>query len=381
MKNNFRITQLKLSNYRNHKFLQINPTKDIVMISGRNGSGKTNILESISVFDSSSGFRNSSLTELIRSDMVGPPELFGVNLNVCSGEENLNIGFGLKGKLNLLTKVMSLNDKKKINFKNLFSIFWVLPQMSHLLQGSPEDRRSFLDLMISATDESYKKKIFEYKKLKNERLRILKNTEISKSDKWLDLIEKRMSEVGVVICDCRRVFLDSLNKCFFKIDDEIPLLNLKLDGLADQVLKIKPALYLEELILEKLKKNRVKDSISGRTNFSINKTDLLVYEEKTNKEGKDFSTGEQKIIIISILFSFLNILEKIKDSKVLFLLDDIFSYLDIRFIRIIIHRLNELKLQTWMTDVRSDTFNKIEEFKSIIHNINIDDYRFKVINN
>ena len=92
MKNNFRITQLKLSNYRNHKFLQINPTKDIVMISGRNGSGKTNILESISVFDSSSGFRNSSLTELIRSDMVGPPELFGVNLNVCSGEENLNIG-------------------------------------------------------------------------------------------------------------------------------------------------------------------------------------------------------------------------------------------------------------------------------------------------
>ena len=113
--------------------------------------------------------------------------------------------------------------------------------------------------MISATDESYKKKIFEYKKLKNARLRILKNTEISKSDKWLDLIEKRMSEVGVVICDCRRVFLDSLNKCFFKIDDEIPLLNLKLDGLAEQVLKIKRALDGEELILERLKKNKVKD--------------------------------------------------------------------------------------------------------------------------
>ena len=104
-------------------------------------------------------------------------------------------------------------------------------------------------------------------------------------------------------------------------------------------------------------------------------------KKKSNKEGKNFSTGEQKIIIISILFSFLNTLEKIKNSNVLFLLDDIFSYLDIRFIRNIIDRLNELKLQTWMTDVRSDSIYQIEKFKSKIHNINIDDNRFKVLNN
>ena len=64
-----------------------------------------------------------------------------------------------------------------------------------------------------------------------------------------------------------------------------------------------------------------------------------------------------------------------------FLLDDIFSYLDIRFIRNIIDRLNELKLQTWMTDVRLDSIHQIEKFKSKIHNINIDDNRFKVLNN
>ena len=104
-------------------------------------------------------------------------------------------------------------------------------------------------------------------------------------------------------------------------------------------------------------------------------------KKKSNKEGKNFSTGEQKIIIISILFSFLNALEKIKNSNVLFLLDDIFSYLDIRFIRNIIDRLNELKLQTWMTDVRSDSIHQIEKFQSKIHNINIDDNRFKVLNN
>ncbi len=380
MENNLRITQLKLSNYRNHKFLQINPTKNIILISGKNGAGKTNVLESISLFDSNTGFRNAKLSELIRYDLIGPKELFGVNLKVYTDNKNFDVGFGLKGELNLVKKVISI-DKRKTGLRSFFSIFWVLPQMSHLLQGKPEDRRGFLDLMVSATDVSYKKKLLDYKKLKNERLRILKNLEISKNDKWLDVIEKKMSEVGVVICDSRRIFLDTLNKCFIKIDDQIPMLNLKLNGTADRMLIEKPALFVEELIVKELKKNRLKDSISGRTNFSVNKTDLLVYEKKSNKEGKNFSTGEQKIIIISILFSFLNALEKIKKSNVLFLLDDIFSYLDIRFIKNIIDRLNELKLQTWMTDVRSDSIHQIEKFKSKIHNINIDDNRFKVLNN
>ena len=380
MENNLRITQLKLSNYRNHKFLQINPTKNIILISGKNGAGKTNVLESISLFDSNTGFRNAKLSELIRYDLIGPKELFGVNLKVYTDNKNFDVGFGLKGELNLVKKVISI-DKRKTSLRNFFNIFWVLPHMSHLLQGKSEDRRSFLDLMVSATDVSYKKKLLDYKKLKNERLRILKNLEISKNDKWLDIIEKKMSEVGVLICDSRRIFLDTLNKCFMKIDDQIPILNLKLNGTADKMLLEKPALFVEELIVKELKKNRVKDSISGRTNFSVNKTDLLVYEKKSNKEGKNFSTGEQKIIIISILFSFLNALEKIKNSNVLFLLDDIFSYLDIRFIRNIIDRLNELKLQTWMTDVRSDSIHQIEKFQSKIHNINIDDNRFKVLNN
>ena len=380
MENNLRITQLKLSNYRNHKFLQINPTKNIILINGKNGAGKTNVLESISLFDSNTGFRNAKLSELIRYDLIGPKELFGVNLEVYTDNKIFDVGFGLKGESNLVKKVISI-DKKKMSSRSFFNIFWVLPQMSHLLQGKPEDRRGFLDLMVSATDVSYKKKLLDYKKLKNERLRILKNLEISKNDKWLDVIEKKMSEVGVVICDSRRIFLDTLNKCFMKIDDQIPMLNLKLNGTADRMLLEKPALFVEELIVKELKKNRLKDSISGRTNFSVNKTDLLVYEKKSNKEGKNFSTGEQKIIIISILFSFLNALEKIKNSNVLFLLDDIFSYLDIRFIRNIIDRLNELKLQTWMTDVRSDSIHQIEKFQSKIHNINIDDNRFKVLNN
>ena len=62
MNQNLRISKLKLNNYRNHKYVKIVPEKNIILISGKNGSGKTNILESISLFDSNSGFRNAGLS-------------------------------------------------------------------------------------------------------------------------------------------------------------------------------------------------------------------------------------------------------------------------------------------------------------------------------
>ncbi len=383
MDDNFRISNLKLSNYRNHKFFQIKPTNDIILICGKNGSGKTNILESISLFDSSSGFRNANLKELLNSNLNGPPELFGVNVSAVYQKKSFEIGLGLKTKNNVLKKVMSINTQKKVHndLSEIMNIFWVLPRMAHIFDGSPDERRNFLDLMISSVDNLYKKKLSEYKKFKNERLKILKQRQYTKDNKWLDVIERKMAEIGVVICDSRRVFLNTLNQCFNKIDDQIPLLYLKLNGEIDIALQEKPALFVEDLISSKLKYNRRIDFLSGRTSFSVDKTDLLVFDKYSNREAKNFSTGEQKVIIMSILFSFFNILEKTKVSKVLFLLDDIFSYLDRRFIKNIINKLCELKLQTWITDVRSESFSDFKKYKLQIDIINIDDYRFKVANN
>ena len=381
MNQNIKISKLKLNNYRNHKNINIIPEKDIILISGKNGSGKTNILESISLFDSNSGFRNANFSELINYEMKGPLELFGVNLCLFKDHEKTELGVGVASHEQVLKKIVSINKQRNKTFKNLMNVFWMLPEMAHLFQGPPELRRNFLDSMISSTNNLHKKKLSEYKKFKNERLKILKSSQSVSNDRWLDVVEKKMSETGTIVSDSRRVFLNNLNKSFSKIDDQIPTLLFKLNGTIDILLNEKPALYVEEFFCEKLRENRFKDTVSGRTNFTVNKTDLLIFDKDSNKEAKNFSTGEQKIIIISILFSFLRILEKIKDSKVLFLLDDIFSYLDYRFIKNIVEKLEELKLQTWITDVKFSQSSKMGNFNSIIHNINIDDYRFKVINN
>ena len=65
-------------------------------------------------------------------------------------------------------------------------------------------------------------------------------------------------------------------------------------------------------------------------------------------------------------------------AALIFLLDDIFSYLDNNFINLVLEKLNELKVQTWMTDVKGDWIFEDKSYKAIIDKINIDDKRFKV---
>ena len=165
------------------------------------------------------------------------------------------------------------------------------------------------------------------------------------------------------------------------INDKTESLILELNGTLDKILLDKPALFVEEYFIEKLKENRFKDSVSGRTNFSANKTDLVIFDFEKKKEVKNFSTGEQKLIIISIILAFIEFLKKSKTEKLIFLLDDIFSYLDEKFIFNVLDRLRDLKVQTWMTDVRGGLISEDKRFSSIIDKINIDDKRFKVMDN
>jgi DNA replication and repair protein RecF len=382
MNNSVRITNLKLRNYRNHRELSIIPKKDIIVIYGKNGSGKTNILESISLLNSNGGFRNANLSDLIHENHLGPLELFGANFQIKLDSDIYSVGLGLKKKGEDLIKIINIDSMRTntSNLNNKISFFWVVPRMSHLLQNTPMERRAFIDMMIGSVDESYSERLQEYRKLKKERLKILKNKNFKNHEKWLDIIEQRICSSGLIICDSRRTFLKSLNKRLKVINDKTESLILELNGTLDKILLEKPALFVEEFFIQKLKENRFKDSISGRTNFSANKTDLVIYDLKKRKEVKNFSTGEQKLIIISIILSFIEFIKTSKSEKLIFLLDDIFSYLDSNYISRLLQELSKLNIQTWITDVRADWISNSPMLKNIIHKINIGDKHFKVPN-
>jgi len=379
MNSNIRIEKLILNNFRNHKYLKLDITKNIVLIYGQNGSGKTSVLESISLFDSSNGFRASNLGELVNDDYEGPLEMFGVNILIRDTNNFIKAGIGLKKIIDKYKKIISIDEKKnnKEIIKKIPKIYSIVPKMTFLFQGNSEERRNFLDQMIFIIEDNHKKNILNYNKYKNERIKILKKWKINNED-WLDAVEKKMVSHGLIICDNRRNFLKKLNFILDDLDIEFSSFQIYLNGELDELLLEKPAIEVEEIFLSTLKRNRENDLITGRTHYGINKTDMIVKEKKSFKEAKTFSTGQQKTILFSLIFSFIKYLEMFPDKKAIFLLDDVFSYLDKNFISLVIEKLNELNVQTWLTDVKGDWVFENKTYKAIIDKINIDDKRFKL---
>ena len=379
MNSNIRIEKLILNNFRNHKYLKLDITKNIVLIYGQNGSGKTSVLESISLFDSSNGFRASTLGELVNDDHKGPLEMFGVNILIRDKNNFIKAGIGLKKIIDKYKKIISIDEKKnnKEIIKKIPKIYSIVPKMTFLFQGNSEERRNFLDQMIFIIEDNHKKNILNYNKYKNERIKILKKWKINNED-WLDAVEKKMVSHGLIICDNRRNFLKKLNFILDDLDIEFSSFQVYLNGELDELLLEKPAIEVEEIFLSTLKRNRENDLITGRTHYGVNKTDMIVKEKKSFKEAKTFSTGQQKTILFSLIFSFIKYLEMFPDKKAIFLLDDVFSYLDKNFISLVIEKLNELNVQTWLTDVKGDWVFENKTYKAIIDKINIDDKRFKL---
>ena len=87
------------------------------------------------------------------------------------------MAWGSKKKGENLIKIIKVDSMrtKSENLKKKISFFWIVPRMSHLLQSTAMERRAFIDMMISSVDKSYSERLQEYRKLKRERLNILKN--------------------------------------------------------------------------------------------------------------------------------------------------------------------------------------------------------------
>ena len=193
MGNLIKIKNLRLKNYRNHKDIKVKPEKNIIVIYGKNGSGKTNILESISLLDSTNGIRNANLFEIVSDKLKGPIELFGSNFELETESSIITVGLGLKKNKDNFTKILNINNSKasKVELKNELSVFWVVPKMSYLFQNSSEDRRTFIDMMINSIDKDHLENIAKYRKLKKERIKILKSSNFESNSAWLDTIEKK----------------------------------------------------------------------------------------------------------------------------------------------------------------------------------------------
>lgn len=372
------IRRLILVNFRNYKYLKLNTLSPFIVLSGENGSGKTNILEAISFLSQGRGLRNAKLSEIKTFDFFATSQPTPVFINnngwaVSAHIENDNDEYTIGTAVESITKETAYNETKEVERRivhvnnqklssqnelgNYLSLIWVTPQMDRIFQGGAQHRRSFLDRIVYAFDTEHARRISVYDNLYRQWLQILKSGNIDST--WLNTLEQQLSEIGVAIAAARCEQINNLN-LFIESnpDDTFPDAVLELDGTIEKMLTNKPAIYVEDFYCESLRQLRksilYNDNVSG-----INKTDLKAIYKQKNAPANLCSTGEQKSLLLNIILAQAKSLISSKNSFPILLLDEIAAHLDDYKRDAFFVKIKNLNLQSWMTSTNPYDFATI----------------------
>lgn len=343
-----KLNSLKLINFRNYHNVKFNPSSGINILYGFNGSGKTNIVEAIYILALSKSFR--TLNEKILINNNEQKAKIEGNFLVKNRESSFKIFFDGDGKTVFINneKIKLLSDYiSKINIV-LFS-----PSDLKIIKDSPGFRRKFLNIEISQFNKEYLFCIAAYNKLLKQRNAYLKqlSTNYNNSFEYLDIITKKIIDIGLKINKYRTSFVDKLNSYisdfYFKIAG---VSNIKI--VYDSSFNDEDA----STILEAFKKNRIRELNFGKTLIGIHLDDFKILID--DLDIKDYgSEGQQKNAVLAIKFAEIELFKKVKGESPILILDDLFSELDLQKINNIFKLISD-DIQTFIT---TTDVNKIDK--------------------
>ena len=357
------VKKLKLHNFRNYTNFELSSKGTSVVITGKNGIGKTNILEAISLLAKSNGIKRAKANEMQNrfsdKDWVIHYDFFnGVDFN--------SIGIAKYSN----KKLIQIDGKVQSSHLSLYrisNVIWLIPQMDQVLLNSPSDRLKFLDRIVSLFKEDYTCCYMKYRKAKSERSKLLRENILNES--WLLSLEKVMADNSVSILRMRLSVLELLQDTIDNHSSQLfPKANLKLRSQVSLT-------DTEEYLWNQFKKNREKDIKTGRVNFGVHNDNFQVAYQKNDTPINLCSTGEQKLLLLSIILSSVKARCTYHNRAPILLLDDIMSHLDKRYRETLIKEVLNIQCQTWITDVNHENFNSyhssfeyfdLEELKTMV---------------
>ena len=374
------VLRLTLTDFRNYPFLRINAHCAPVVITGENGSGKTNILEAISFLTPGRGLRGARLADIKRitpaliTDEYSPTEIanfsWAVSATVQKGGEEIEIGPAAEKSMretadesrSFERRIVKIDGNKVSSQAELgkyISANWITPQMDRLFRGGSQPRRSFLDRLVYAFDLEHARRTANFEHWYKEWYQLLKagNTD----NNWLKSLEENMAATGVAIAAARREQIAKLNRFIESEPDDIfPNVMLELDGTIEQMLDKMPAVEVEDYYQNLLKKQRCNvlynDSVDG-----INRTDFKVYYKKKHMPAELCSTGEQKSLLISIILAQSKCQTLHQGFAPVLLLDEVAAHLDDKKRDALLEKILVLKSQAWITATSSAPFTKLQD--------------------
>ncbi len=355
------LESIRLSNFKNYASANLEFSRDINCFLGKNGSGKTNLLDAVFYLS----FTKSAFQTQDAQCVLHNEQFFSIKGSFNLDEKERVVLCGLQTGKKKLVKLDDKPYKKASEHIGKFPIVLIAPNDTDVIRGTSEDRRKFFDAIISQVDTPYLQNLIQYNHALKQRNSLLKQfAERDYFDKdLLEPFDEKLITLGNEIYKIRKAFLSSFQDMVKSHYQNLSEGSEDIDLLYES--------HFAEDVRARFAENQKKDLILKRTNVGIHKDDFpfLMGGLPIRKFG---SQGQQKSYLISLkLANFDYLLDK-KEVKPLLLLDDIFDKLDdLRIAKLIEMVASDKFGQIFVTDARPERtrsmFEKIDQDVRMFH--------------
>ena len=199
------IKKIKLYNFRNYKEQDIKLKEDINIFYGENAQGKTNIIESIFLGSMGKSFRAKKDKEMILLNEDNAK----IEIEFEKKDRNGKIKIELSNKKNIY--INGIKIKKLSELLGNINIVIFTPDDINILKGSPQNRRRFLDIMISQLKPNYMYNLNLYLKTLEQRNNYLRQIkEENRQENLLEIWDEKLVEYASVIYNYRVEFINKI---------------------------------------------------------------------------------------------------------------------------------------------------------------------------
>lgn len=356
------LSKIELQNFRNYKKQTITLKKGINILVGTNGSGKTNLLESIYFLAMTKSHRTSDDTLLMNYDK----DFFKIKgtLNVEKFKTDLEIDLMNKKKI---LKIDNNDISVLSKYMSHLKIIIFFPDDLEIIKGLPDIRRKYINMQIGQVYNSYIKILDDYNKLlksRNEYIKKIRNNEFY-NKQYFEILNEYYIKKSILLYRMRKKYVDKLN-------DYIGDIFYDITGLKTLTIKYNPIFdfenYNENYMYEKIKKNiNLEEEVSyGKSIYGPHRDDFKFMLNDINLKQYG-SQGQQRASILALKLAEINIFEKVVGSSPILLLDDVFSELDeIRknnLLKYINSKIQTIITTTDIDNIDNDTLKKSKIFE------------------
>ena len=349
------VARLALTDFRNFAALTLETGPEPVVLVGPNGSGKTNLLEAVSLLAPGQGLRRAPFSDLARA-RGGGGWAVAARLEGPRGPVDIGTGARPGGEGERGGRIVRIDGETQSGsgaLADLVEMVWLTPAMDGLFTGPAAERRRFLDRFILCYDPGYRTRAARFERAMQSRNRLL--AEGVRDNAQFEGFELTMAETGVAIAASRAEAVAGLAAIIAARRERdsaspFPWAALAIEGALEAELASQPAAEVEATYARRLRAGRERDRAAGRTLEGPHRADLAVDHGPRATPARLCSTGEQKALLLGLVLAHAELVAQRRGGTApILLLDEVTAHLDTARRTALFSEVLRLGAQAWMT--------------------------------